>query len=73
MLGELLVGAKDRKYHVWGRNSLNVPLLWSEKVPEQKLEYIHLNPVKAGLCEHPEDYKYSSVRFYILNERIGIF
>jgi len=39
------------------------------KVMGQKLEYIHMNPVKAGLCEHPEDYKYSSARFYLLNEK----
>lgn len=30
----------------------------------QKLEYIHYNPVRAGLCEMPEDYYYSSARFY---------
>jgi len=68
MLNELLVQAKDRKYQVWKRNSLKIPL-WSGKVIDQKLEYIHLNPVKAGLCEQPEDYKYSSARFYLLNEK----
>jgi len=30
----------------------------------QKLEYIHYNPVRAGLCELPEDYHYSSAKFY---------
>jgi hypothetical protein len=32
----------------------------------QKLEYIHNNPVqgKWKLVEYPEDYKYSSARFY---------
>ena len=29
-----------------------------------KLEYIHYNPVKAGLCELPEDYYYSSAKLY---------
>ena len=29
------------------------------------LRYIHLNPVKAGICKKPEDYKYSSYREYI--------
>ncbi|MFQ5798637.1 MAG: transposase [Bacteroidota bacterium] len=33
-----------------------------------KLEYIHFNPVKAGLVENPEHYKYSSARNYVLNE-----
>lgn len=31
----------------------------------QKLEYIHHKPVRAGLCEIPEDYHYLSARFYI--------
>ena len=26
----------------------------------EKLHYIHCNPVKAGLCEHPEDWPWSS-------------
>ena len=68
MLNELLVEAKDRRYQVWERNSLSVPL-WSSKVMDQKLEYIHMNPVKAGMCEQAEDYKYSSAKFYILNEK----
>jgi hypothetical protein len=31
---------------------------------DQKLEYIHYNPVKAGLCIYPEEYHYSSAKFY---------
>jgi len=68
MLNDLLVEAKDRKYQVWERNSLNITLA-SQKIADQKLEYIHMNPVKAGLCEHPEDYYYSSARFYGLNDK----
>jgi len=68
LLDELFVQAKDRKFQVWERNSLSVPL-WSLKVFDQKLEYFHRNPVKAGLCEFPEDYYYSSAGFYIKNEK----
>ena len=39
----------------------------SGSVLEQKLDYIHNNPVKAGLCSLQEDYKYSSARFYLNN------
>jgi hypothetical protein len=28
----------------------------------QKVNYVHLNPVRAGLVEHPDDYLYSSAR-----------
>jgi putative transposase len=50
-------------YQFWERNSLSVELR-SSKVFNQKLEYIHHNPVKAGLCINPEDYYYSSAKFY---------
>ena len=30
----------------------------------EKLRYIHRNPVKAGLCECPEDWEWSSFRHY---------
>ena len=30
----------------------------------EKLRYIHRNPVKAGLCERPEDWDWSSFRHY---------
>jgi len=30
----------------------------------EKLRYIHCNPVKAGLCERPEDWPWSSFRHY---------
>ncbi len=30
----------------------------------EKLRYIHRNPVKAGLCERPEDWEWSSFRHY---------
>ena len=65
---DLFVNAKDRKFQVWERNSLSIPL-WSDKVMWQKLDYIHNNPVKAGLCKNPEDYKYSSASFYLNGEK----
>jgi putative transposase len=67
LLGELLVEAKDRRYQVWERNALSIPL-YSEGFFMQKLEYIHNNPVRAGLCEHSFEYKYSSAAFYFKND-----
>src|SRR5690606_9134440 len=59
------VGAKDRKYQFWERNSLT-KFLDSREVVEQKLDYIHNNPVQGKwmLSDDPWGYKYSSVRFY---------
>jgi len=72
LLTDLLVNAKDRKYQVWERNSLGVPLRTSAMF-YQKLDYIHNNPVKAGLCKFAEHYKYSSARFYEKNENDWTF
>jgi putative transposase len=62
-LEQFKVGKKDRKYQFWQRNSLSIPL-YTREVFEQKVEYIHYNPVKAGLCNLPEEYYYSSANFY---------
>ena len=58
-----LVNAKNRKFQFWERNALSVEL-WSEKLMWQKLKYIYENPVRAGLCRYPEEYKYSSAYLY---------
>ena len=57
------VNAKDRIFQLWERNALSVALE-TEYIFEQKLNYIHNNPVKAGICVLPEDYTYSSAAFY---------
>ena len=61
------VNAKDRKYQVWQRNPLSIDL-WTKEVFIQKMEYIHNNPVTAGICVYPEQYKYSSAKFYETGE-----
>ena len=63
VLAHFKVDAKDRTYHFWERNALSVELR-NHPVFIQKSEYIHWNPVKAGICKLPEEYKYSSALFY---------
>ena len=63
LLKDYRVNASDREYQFWERNPLSIEL-YSEKVFIQKLNYLHNNPVKAGLCTYPEDYIYSSALFY---------
>ena len=63
MLAELKVNKYDRTYQIWKREPLSVELRTHE-VFIQKLDYIHYNPVHAGLCINPEEYHYSSARFY---------
>ncbi len=52
---------------IWKTDSLSVDL-YSEQVFNQKLNYIHSNPVKACLCNMPEEYEYSSADYYELKK-----
>lgn len=42
--------------------------VWSTKKRVEKLRYMHRNPVKRGLAESPELWKWSSYRHYLLDE-----
>jgi REP element-mobilizing transposase RayT len=63
LLKEYKVNSADRDYRFWKRRSLAIEL-FSPSVFHQKLNYIHYNPVRAGLCAYPEAYYYSSAKFY---------
>jgi putative transposase len=63
ILNTLKVNKWDRVYQVWKREALSIELRASA-VFNQKLEYIHYNPVKAELCFHADEYYYSSTKFY---------
>ena len=50
-------------YQFWQHH--NKPIeLWTDKVIKQKIDYIHNNPVEAGLVTTAVDWKYSSARNY---------
>ena len=42
--------------------------VYSEKKRLEKLNYMHGNPVKCGLVASPEQWPWSSFRFYSLND-----
>ena len=42
--------------------------VWTTKKRIEKLRYMHSNPVKRGLVESPEQWHWSSCRFYLLGE-----
>jgi putative transposase len=68
------VKAKDREYQIWERNPLSIDIL-NNDVLFQKLDYLHNNPIqdKWQLCASPEDYIYSSARFYECNQSTWTF
>jgi hypothetical protein len=43
--------------------------VWSEWKRIEKLRYMHRNPLKRGLVEQPEQWKWSSFRAYFHGER----
>jgi len=42
--------------------------VWTEKKRVEKLEYIHNNPVRRGLVASPEEWRWSSCRWYLKRE-----
>ena len=42
--------------------------VFTTKKRVEKLRYMHRNPVKRGLVESPEQWRWSSYRFYLLGE-----
>ncbi len=57
------------KYQFWRHD--NKPIeLWSNKVIDEKIDYLHNNPVEEGLVFKPEEYVYSSARDYSGEEGI---
>jgi REP element-mobilizing transposase RayT len=54
-------------YQVWQEGS-HPEAIFTEKFARQKMDYIHLNPVRAGLVHTADEWHYSSARAYLLGE-----
>jgi putative transposase len=55
--------SQNADFQLWQQD--NHPIaLYDQKILHQKLNYIHNNPVEAGIVEYPENYLYSSARDY---------
>lgn len=59
---------KHQKYQFW-QNQYHPIILDTNEVLDQKLEYVHDNPVRAGIVDTPEEYLYSSARDYYTNKK----
>jgi REP element-mobilizing transposase RayT len=53
----------DRDYQVWQEGS-HPEQIEDEPMMRQKLEYVHLNPVKRGYVDEPTHWRHSSARNY---------
>ena len=54
---------RNAKFQIWTHEN-HAEEIYNNKFIEQKINYIHNNPVKAGIVEKPEDYLYSSARAF---------
>jgi len=54
---------RNYRYSLWDHHP-NAKLLPNEEMFLQKVNYLHQNPVRAGLVEHPQDYLWSSARIW---------
>ncbi len=57
----------EEEMHVWQRRFYDFNV-WSEKKRIEKLRYMHRNPVKRGLVLAPEQWAWSSFRWYASGE-----
>ena len=57
-----LQNSKTQKFQLW-RNDNHPIKLFSNYMIDQKIEYIHNNPVKEGIVEVQEEYLYSSAKY----------
>ncbi len=55
--------ASGQTHAVWLQDFSAIDI-WSHKFIRQKLNYIHLNPIRAGLCDHPAKWRWSSYHAY---------
>ena len=46
--------------------------IYERKKVEEKLEYIHANPVRAGLVRRSTDWRWSSARWYEWRQTVGV-
>ena len=65
ILENFLVNKSDREYQFWEREPM-VKEYWTKKFFQQKFNYTYFNPCQPhwNLSDVPENYKYSSARFY---------
>ena len=59
---------RNSRYQFWQQNN-HAEELYSVKFIQQKIKYIHENPVKEGITEKPWEYLYSSSRDYEANQK----
>jgi hypothetical protein len=61
--------SRNKNFQFWQYGNHAVEI-YSEKFMWSKIDYIHFNPVRAGIVSKPQDYIYSSASNYVENNGI---
>jgi REP element-mobilizing transposase RayT len=63
--------SRNNEFQFW-RQDNHPKEIYSPAFVFQKLNYIHNNPVEAGIVDRPEEYLYSSARDYYQTKKCGL-
>ena len=61
---EKLVHRRDRPYQFW-QEGHHPKRIMDEKMMQQKIDYVHHNPVKHGRAENAEQYRWCSMAWFL--------
>src|SRR5438045_4194622 len=59
--------SRSHSHALWQKGFSSIDL-WSPRFILQKLSYVHLNPIRARLCDHPAEWRWSSYRAYLTHK-----
>jgi len=63
---------REESSHLVWQESFKATPLWSAWMIWQKINYIHANPVKAGLMKSAKDYRWSSFRCFYSGAEVDL-
>jgi REP element-mobilizing transposase RayT len=59
---------RERSGHLF-QGRYKAILIEADEYAKELSRYMHLNPVRAGMCTHPEEYPWSSCRYYTVETK----
>ena len=64
-LEQMKTGLRSPEYRFWQKGGGYDRNYWSADTIRTQINYIHLNPVRRGLVENPEDWEWSSAGYWL--------
>jgi putative transposase len=59
---------RERSGHLF-QGRFKAILIEADEYAKELSRYMHLNPIRAGMCAHPEEYPWSSCRYYTVETK----